>query len=136
MASVSTDVISVESSALNITLFVALAEKGTIEGSVLTSMIVAEQVSSASVINEFKNRLVIYTAQYRVARDEDDQQAEWTSPRTDAVKKRVTALYWLWNIVYPHLLDPARGNVTRTFSEILFPHILASTPADDQFSEQ
>ena len=135
MASACTDVISVESSALNITLFIALAEKGTIEGSVLASMIVAEQVSSASVINEFKNRLVIYTAQYRVARDEDDQQAEWTSPRTDAVKKRVTSLYWLWNVVYPHLPDPARGNVTRTFSEILFPHILTTEQTDEQFAQ-
>jgi hypothetical protein len=121
MASGSDMPILSESSSINIALMVGLAEKSFIEPTIISSLIRANQITTDAVINEFKNRLVIYKELHSEALIKDIDNGSWNNTYTEAVNRKITSLQYVWADVYGYLPQPERDNVNEMFQQLMYP---------------
>jgi hypothetical protein len=110
-----------ESSSINIALMIGLAEKSFIEPTIISSLIRANQITTDAVINEFKNRLVIYKELHSEAVIKDTDNGSWNNSYTEAVKRKISSLQYVWADVYGYLPQPERDNVNEMFQQLLYP---------------
>jgi len=111
-------------SSINVAMMIGLAEKCFIDSTVISSLILSNELTPELVINEFKNRLVIYTDMYRKAVQKDIDTQSWNNPYTLAVNAKITGLQYVWADISSYIPQPEQENITKMFQQLIYQPIL------------
>ena len=110
-----------DNSSINVAIMIGLAEKSFIDSTVISSLILSNQLTPESVINEFKNRLVIYTDMYRKAVQKDIDMQSWNNINTETFCAKITGLQYVWGDISSYIPQPEQENISKMFQQLLFP---------------
>jgi len=126
-----------ESSSINVAMMIGFAEKGFIDSTIISSLIRSNQLATDLVINEFKNRLIIYKELHREAVVKDTDNSSWNNTYTEAINRKISSLQYVWSDIYGYLPQPERDNINEMFQQLMYPSNInenTNIEEDDQFS--
>lgn len=118
-----------------VSVIIGFAESGTIDSSVISSLLKTKKISASDCISSFKARLAIFSTYYQEAEQKDKELASWITPNTDSIIKKISKLFWIWSVVYEYMPEPERTNINTSFHQLMFKNASYQNynPEDDTY---